>query len=109
MGVPNTSTFTMEGVKKVLNTLQNSLVDFFKAADTSRFDPEYSGKYNSKSPTFVVAKVPLEVCHCCGFKLSLAGMYLWFSGWLNNWSPSEPLSNRTLQTLLDFSALFICI
>jgi hypothetical protein len=47
MGVPNTSTFTMESVKKALNTLQNSLVDFFKEADTSKFDPEYSGNKDS--------------------------------------------------------------
>lgn len=47
MGVPNTSTFTMEDVKKALGTLQTSLVDFFKGADSSKFDPKYSGNKDS--------------------------------------------------------------
>jgi hypothetical protein len=47
MGVPNTSTFTMQDVKRALDTLRTSLVAFFKEADTSRFDPEYSGNKDS--------------------------------------------------------------
>ena len=43
MGVPNTSTFSMLQVRKVLNTLEDSLKGFFKVANPSKFDPEYSG------------------------------------------------------------------
>jgi len=47
MGVPNTSTFSMLQVREVLNTLEDSLTSFFKVANPSKFDPEYSGNKDS--------------------------------------------------------------
>ena len=59
-----------------------------------------------RSPTFVVTNVPLDVHHHCGLNLTLEGMYSLLSGCMNNRLPSDPLSNRTFQTILEFSALF---
>jgi len=47
MGVPNTSTFSMQDVKQALNTLTSSLIGLFKEANLRGFDPSYSGNKDS--------------------------------------------------------------
>lgn len=47
MGVPNTSTFSMQYVKRVLRAFNSSLTGLFKEADSTKFDPRYSGNKDS--------------------------------------------------------------
>ena len=74
----------------------------------TNFDFENFGSNSSKSPTFVVWKVPLEVLHLHGANLSFCGMYSLVLGCRNNKSPSAPLSSKIRQTLLaDFVRPFL--
>ena len=63
------------------------------------FDLENSGKESSSLPTFVVVKVPFDVRHNWGLYLSSNVMSQVLDPCKNSISPSEPLSNNTLQTL----------
>jgi hypothetical protein len=47
MGVPNTTTFTLQEVVAVVNPTTDDLVDCFADAVSSKFDSSYSGSKNS--------------------------------------------------------------
>ena len=73
----------------------------------TNFDSENLGNKISKAPTFVVLKVPFDVCHLQGANRSFTGMYSLLAGCLNKISPSAPLSSKIRQTLLaDFPRFF---
>jgi len=47
MGVPNTSTFTLQDVVNTVNPTTDDLVDCFADAVSSKFDSSYSGSKNA--------------------------------------------------------------
>ena len=98
MGVPNTTTFTLQDVVDVVNPTTDDLVDSFDDAVTSKFDSNYSGSknnllnfrnYDSSGPTPFLGSVTSNT-NLCSLTMNIT--------YYHNGSGTNPAVGDTVYT-----------